>query len=238
MAQRRFNKLFCIGAGKTGTKTIAQVLRQMGVEVAPQRIAEHELVRPTLRGDLDPLKAFVERHEAFQDMPFAHGQVYAQLDALFPGSKFILTIREPKAWFSSLKRFSNLAAEQIGLTELTQETMEACDVPYPGAVAEVFQSMALTTMGPRGRVVTQWDKMFDEATFIQAYRQRNIAIARHFLLRPDDLLIIDVTQEPDVSRILKFLGLGAERNFAMPHLHKTDDLAAELAVQRQGGTAG
>ncbi|MGV6846887.1 MAG: sulfotransferase [Marinibacterium sp.] len=230
----RFNKVFVIGAGKTGTKTCLEIMQRLGLNVAPQEEAERNVVHPLLRGDIAPLKAYVEKYQAFQDVPFSHGQTYAQVDALFPGSKFILTIRDPETWFRSFYRFAHLVAEHRKLPKPSRELLESYDYPYPGGLADLVRATALDFLGPLGRPVTNWHLFLDKTTHIQGYRQRNTAIHRHFLFRPEDLLVIDLSKEKDVSRIARFLGLPQDVNFAMPHKHKTDDLAARVAALRDG----
>jgi hypothetical protein len=41
----------------------------------------------------------IEQHDAFQDNPWPI--IYKQLDEKYPGSKFILTLRDPESWINS-----------------------------------------------------------------------------------------------------------------------------------------
>lgn len=228
-AGRRFPKVFGIGAGKTGSSTLAQVFKRLGLALAPQAEAEHALIAPTLRGDLQPLRAYVERFEAFQDFPFSHGLTFAQLDALFPGSKFILTIRDPDEWFDSVERFTGVIARSVGLERITREALEAFDRPYRGAYAEIMLAATLTQFSPKGGMRDRWDRLHDRKLHIREFNRRNSAIQRHFRFRPDDLLVIDVTREPDVSRIIAFLGLQGQEAFEMPHAFSTAAVGQALA---------
>ena len=48
----------------------------------------------------------VENYDAFQDNPWPI--LYKELDAKFPGSKFVLTLRSPESWIKSqLKHFGS-----------------------------------------------------------------------------------------------------------------------------------
>ena len=98
-------KVFCIGYNKTGTTTLEAVLTKLGYRMPFQASQERLVVEELYRGNFEPLSSLCKNYDAFQDLPFSQGVVYAAVDALFPGSKFILTIRESSEWFESLKRF-------------------------------------------------------------------------------------------------------------------------------------
>jgi hypothetical protein len=89
-------KVFGIGFHKTGTSSLEEALKILGYTVCgpigiddPQ-IAEHavELALTT-----------AERFDAVQDNPWPI--VYRELDARFPGSRFILTHRPAASWLKS-----------------------------------------------------------------------------------------------------------------------------------------
>jgi len=94
------SKVFCIGFQKTGTTSMEAALRILGYRVAS--IFGHE------DRDLEALRRdFVTRGlaiaadvDAVQDMPWP--LMYRELDAAFPGSKFILTWRDPDRWLASI----------------------------------------------------------------------------------------------------------------------------------------
>jgi hypothetical protein len=89
-------KVFCIGFHKTGTTSMAAALRILGYRVKGSfgcrdpHIAGNVLRRAT---------KLAQRFDAFQDNPWP--VLYKELDARFPGSKFILTVRDPESWIAS-----------------------------------------------------------------------------------------------------------------------------------------
>jgi hypothetical protein len=92
-ANKQFNKVFGIGANKTGSTSLEQVFYILGLNVAPQ--SEGEITSEALsKGNILPLRDHIVRYDAFQDVPFSAKSTYAQIDALFPKSKFILTYRD------------------------------------------------------------------------------------------------------------------------------------------------
>jgi hypothetical protein len=100
-----WNKCFCIGAHKTGTTTLGRVLDLLGYDVAPQQEVEMASVRQVQDGHDGELASMMQRLDAFQDSPFSQGHAYVALDALFPGSRYILTYRDPQEWFDFLTSF-------------------------------------------------------------------------------------------------------------------------------------
>ena len=93
-------KVFCIGFHKTGTKSIGQALRLLGYRVAGPtgaknpEIAEHATVIGL---------ALATEHDAFNDNPWP--LLYQTLDATFPGSRFVLTVRDEQRWMASVLKY-------------------------------------------------------------------------------------------------------------------------------------
>jgi len=90
------NKIFGIGFHKTGTKSLAKALRILGYRVTgPNGVHD-----PDICNNVHELaKSLVPRYDAFQDNPWPI--LYREMDAQFPGSKFILTIRSSSSWIQS-----------------------------------------------------------------------------------------------------------------------------------------
>ncbi|MEL6535089.1 MAG: sulfotransferase family protein [Bacteroidota bacterium] len=92
-------KIFGIGFQKTGTTSLRDAL-DLSV-VAPQNGDQ----RPG-RGILYPVAQYGQRildgYDAAEDTPWY--KIFRELDVHFPGSKFILTEREPESWYRSVAR--------------------------------------------------------------------------------------------------------------------------------------
>ena len=94
-------KVFCVGFAKTGTTTLKKTLKSLGYRVAgydefrhfskQQHVTFEELAVHGL--------AAMDRFDACQDSPWPI--LYKELDAAFPGSKFIHVIRDRDAWIKS-----------------------------------------------------------------------------------------------------------------------------------------
>jgi hypothetical protein len=95
MEGMRIPKVFCIGFQKTGKTSLESALKVLGYRVTS--VFGRDLPIETLRRDYVRIGLQIARdYDAVQDMPWP--QMYRELDATFPGSKFILTWREPDRW--------------------------------------------------------------------------------------------------------------------------------------------
>ncbi len=88
--------IFCIGFHKTGTTSLAVALKALGYRVTgPNGVND-----PNIENNvLSMAYKLVEKYDAFQDNPWPI--IYKELDAKYPGNKFILTLRSPDTWIKS-----------------------------------------------------------------------------------------------------------------------------------------
>lgn len=218
--EKRFNKVFGIGNNKTGTTSLQAVFYALGLKVAPQEAGEAAGME-AYRGHLEPLIEYVSAFDAFQDAPFSVKSTYAQLDALFPRSKFILTHRDPEVWFQSLESFHRKIFRVPPERPILREDIARFRYVAPGYIEAIWELNWLLQVGSDLSVTRSWELSYDKDHFIRLYCARNEAIVRHFSERPDDLLVIDVTHEHDTRRIVEFLELPASLVCDMPHMNKT-----------------
>lgn len=220
LPNKNYSKLFGIGFGKTGTSSLELIFRILGLRVPNQQEQELRIVKQLYGGNFRPLIEFVNQYDAFQDKPFSQGVTYAQVDALFPGSKFILTVRDPDEWFDSLCRYNCKSNRVASVSEMNEAFYKDKAVYlYKNYSYENFKRYVTEVRDYKP--VANWALNFDKAHFVDFYTRRNEDIVRYFDGREKDLLVIDLTREKDVSRILDFLGLPQELNFPVPHLNKT-----------------
>jgi hypothetical protein len=90
-------KIFGIGFHKTATTSLAAALTQLGYRVTGPNWRKN----PKIAEEVHSL-AFdcVPKFDAFQDNPWP--LLYRELDARFPGSKFVLTLRPASRWIPSV----------------------------------------------------------------------------------------------------------------------------------------
>ena len=101
-------KVFGIGFHKTGTSSLGEALRLLGY--TPIANFTPKLLPSIQSGDFGAVKRFCEPFQAFEDNPWP--LIYRELDEMFPGSKFVLTLRPTESWISSLtKHFGGSSTE-------------------------------------------------------------------------------------------------------------------------------
>lgn len=88
------SKVFGIGLPKTGTQSLAKALHRLGI--------------PTLHNPKDFWgllhKGIVDFPGEWQGLVHLGMRQFRQLDRAYPGSKFILTVRDKGAWLASCER--------------------------------------------------------------------------------------------------------------------------------------
>jgi hypothetical protein len=202
-------KVFCIGRNKTGTTSLGAALRSLGYRVGDQRPAEL-LMEDWGRRDFRRLIRYCHTADAFQDVPFSHDYTFQALDAAFPGSRFILSVRgSTDEWYASRVRFDTKRLGAAG--RVTVEDLRNDPYVYKGWSWRnrelVYGADALASME-------------DEQIPKQHYERHNWRVQDYFRHRPSDLLVVNVADEDAMQRICEFLGKPWSGQ-AMPVLNKS-----------------
>lgn len=187
-------KIFCIGANKTGTTSIEAVFRSLGLKVADQATAEL-LIHDWAKRDFRRLIRFCRFAEAFQDIPFSYPDTYKALDAAFPGSKFILTVRSSsEEWYQSLVRFHS---QLLGLDHRpTADDLRRFEYRYPGFLWDA----------QRLRYGADEKTLYDRDLYIRCYEEHNSQAINYFQGRPESFIVLDIAEANAMERLLIFLG--------------------------------
>jgi 3'-phosphoadenosine 5'-phosphosulfate (PAPS) 3'-phosphatase len=164
-------KIFGIGLSKTGTSSLAQALQSLGFKTRDNMGATRYTA-----GDLASIDmATVETHDALTDTPIP--SFYRELDARFPGSRFILTVRDREGWLKScMKQFNSRFA--AGQSESNRR---------------LFEDLYGTNE-------------FDPALFAAGYDRFVAGALEYFKDRPGDLLVLNVTAGEGWEKLCPFLG--------------------------------
>jgi hypothetical protein len=174
------NKIFGIGLSKTGTTSLAMGLKKLGyrtVHWASDSLTFRELVAGKYR------LSILENHEAILDTPIP--ALYPQFDAVYPGSKFILTVRQVDSWIDSMRRHR----------ELQESREQARD---DRVVSMTFRHFS--------RLVTYGVIDFNEERYRYVYNSHLREVERYFRERPEDLLVLDVCAGQGWEKLCSFLG--------------------------------
>ena len=152
-------KVFGIGLSRTGTSSLTVALAHLGF---------HSYHFPRSREMIDDLDAATDTSVAawFRD-----------LDASYPGSRFILTHRSLPEW------------------------LESCEALWDTSYNK-FDSF---TCGIHRQIYGRED--FDRAAFLTAYARHHDQVLRHFAGRDRDLLLLDICAGEGWDRLCPFLGI-------------------------------
>lgn len=214
-----FNKAFVIGRNKTGTTTMQTAFEQMGLTVGDQRTAEL-LAADWLARDFHRIIAYCSRAQVFQDVPFSLNYTYIIMDHAFPGSKFILTVRDTEDWYRSLLRFH---FAEIGY----HADLESFTRADPDLICKVKEWSYIRKGWIYDMMVNSFNlscdsELYDAKIFMSNFEEYNGEVKNYFRQRPSDLLVLDVSKAHDTAPVAEFLGLSSSCVIPMPHENKGD----------------
>ena len=186
-------KVFCIGKNKTGTTSIAKAFMELGLIVGEQNLAER-LLPDWARRDFRRIFLYCHTAQAFQDVPFSLPFTFQALDRQFPGSKFILTVREnPEQWYRSLMNF--YASLFANGNFPTLDDLRAATYIRPGWM---YESHRLINNTPE-------NDPFNKEMLIASYNAHIHTVMEYFRHRPQDLLVLNVATPGAYDQLCDFL---------------------------------
>lgn len=104
------SKVFCISVQRTGTTSVGKFFRDFGYRWAGWPADEKEgRSLAWYAGDYEAIfsSPVFQEANAFEDSPWWLPDFYKVLFHRFPGSKFVLFMRDPDAWFDSMVSHSS-----------------------------------------------------------------------------------------------------------------------------------
>jgi 3'-phosphoadenosine 5'-phosphosulfate (PAPS) 3'-phosphatase len=164
-------KIFGIGLSKTGTTSLARALEILGYKTK-----DYPGISRYRAGDLTSIDLeVIDAHDALTDTPIP--SFYRELDQRYPGSKFILTVRESAGWLKSCKK------------QFTEPHAASQNDAHKQLFADLYDTI-----------------VFDEEKFRAGYDRFIGSVMAYFKERPNDLLVIDVTAGEGWEKLCPFLG--------------------------------
>jgi hypothetical protein len=109
-------RVFGIGLNKTGTSSLDRAFTMLGLESLHWGGPPIRRLVESARDAGEPLLSRLDqRIDAFSDI-LALSESYALLDRQYPGSRFVLTVRDVEAWIDSRRRHveSNIRRREAG----------------------------------------------------------------------------------------------------------------------------
>lgn len=183
-------RVFGIGLSKTGTSSLGEALNLLGVRTIHFPFDEDTYLKLT-NGRVD--LAILDVYQGVVDIPVA--PFYKQLDAAYPGSRFVLTVRDAAPWLRSV--------------ELHWELMTNWWDRYPDF--KRFQEFISRRV--YGSVEFSRDR------FLSAYESHVRGVRAYFAGRPESLLEIDICSGGGWETLCPFLESRVP-NVAFPHANE------------------
>lgn len=210
MIFRPKKKIFCIGRNKTGTTSIEAAFKAMDLRIGDFAAGEM-LMEDWAKRDFRRLIKYCRTATAFRDVPFSLPYTYQAMDAAFPGSKFILTVRDSsEQWYNSVIRYHT---KIVGKNRRpTADDLREYGYRFKGFVwrqQQLVYGADETTL-------------YDRDLYIRHYEQYNRDVLEYFRFRPDDLLVLNVSEPTALDRLCKFLEI-SPKGLQMPHLNRSGD---------------
>lgn len=156
-------KIFGIGMSRTGTTSLTNALKILGYSCIhyPHTLDE------------------IKKYDAATDAPVA--LAFKELDQQYPGSKFVLTLRDSTSWLKSMKWLFEFHAD-----------LDRMQPDYRKLVST-------------NRLKTYGTDRFESEKLLIAYEKHNKNVVNHFAER-DDLLIFNLCDGDGWDRLCPFLG--------------------------------
>lgn len=190
---------------------MAKALKDLGVIVAKQRPAEL-LIHDWSRRDFRRILRFCHTAQAFQDIPFSLPYTFQALDVRFPGSKFILTIRNnPDQWYHSLISFHSKLFGRGKVPDY--DDLKKATYVYPGRMLEANRAIYQTPD----------DDLYNKEIMINHYNFHNQSVMEYFRHRPNDLLVINLAEKGAYAKFCEFIGKPCTRE-EFPWEKRTDKI--------------
>jgi hypothetical protein len=183
-------KVFGLGLTRTGTTSLCVALNKLGISAKHyphDRTTYKELTSGIYR------LSVMEHFDAATDISVA--PFYPQLDATYPGSRFILTTRDVDSW---------LQAMESHFVEL--ETLEDMSEPFRQFMDFICPAVYGTLR-------------FSADRFRYVYERHVAEVRAYFRDRPGDLLELDILGGEGWEKLCEFLGVPVPEE-PFPHFHQ------------------
>ena len=179
-SKARQQKIFGLGLSRTGTRSLTAALQVLGYDCSHYPIDEDTYTElSNAQYDLTLLK-YYDGLTDITTIPFYH-----HFDKIYPGSKFILTVRDKEGWLGSCARhYFNRPAFK--------------DVEDPDEEVHLKMRQFL-----RASVYGCYN--FDRERFSTVYDRHVREVMEYFKDRPEDLLVIDIVSGEGFEKLAGFL---------------------------------
>jgi hypothetical protein len=171
-------RIFGIGMQKTATNSLSAALKILGFDSAHWDSA-HWVKAIWTEMSTRGVSPVLERSYAMSDIPF--NILFKQLDIAYPGSKFILTVRDPNKWLASVENHWN---------------------PDKNTLRKNWDNDPFSHQAHK---LVYGQKGFDPTVFMARYLRHNAEVIEYFRNRPSDLLVMRMDRGAGWRELCSFL---------------------------------
>lgn len=189
----RDGKVFGVGLSKTGTSTLTEALNILGIR-SIHFPNDDQTFSELKRGEYR--LSVLRDYDSATDTPIA--PYYAQLDRAWPGSKFILTVREKASWLRSAEAHWRV---------LKVDGRMAKNERFQGFV----DFISATVYGCID---------FNAERFSHAYDMHVRNVSQYFAGRANDLLVLDICRGAEWEELCAFLEVPVPDGVQFPHANR------------------
>jgi hypothetical protein len=186
-------RIFGIGMHKTATTSLHTALSLLGYESWHWSSAH---VAKAIWREMNECgrSLTLEKYYALCDLPIP--LLYRQLDVAYPGSKFILTVRDERKWLEATMRHFSVAFNKWRVSWNTD--------PFTHRVHKVLYGQT----------------EFEPNVFLERYRRHNAEVLEYFRYRQRDLLIMNVDKGDGWDKLCPFLKCQIPVDVAYPMVNQ------------------
>jgi hypothetical protein len=192
VAQR--GKIFAVGLSRTGTSTLNEALRLLGhrsVHFPDDATTQTEITNFLARRTPELRLSLLTSVDALTDTPVS--ATYQALDRAYPGSRFILTVRDKKSWLESCRKYWRGPLLRY----------------LNGPTAAYIRRINAAVYGAED---------YDRFRFSSTYDAHVTGVLDYFSARPDDLLVMRICNGDGWEPLCRFLATALPRS-AFPRLN-------------------
>jgi hypothetical protein len=172
-------RVFGIGMHKTATSSLHKAFQILGFDSFHWGMGEAPLIWDEMNAA--GKSKTLERWYALCDLPIP--LLYQQLDKGYPGSKFILTIRNEAGWLKSVERLWD--------ARYNPTRWEWNVYPFTNRIHRELYGT----------------KDFNSTVMLERYRRHNAEVIAYFKSKPEQLLIMDMDAGANWPELCRFLNM-------------------------------
>ena len=181
-------KIFAVGLSRTGTSSLNEALRRLGhraVHFPDDAATQTEITDFLARRPPELRLSLLASVDALTDTPVS--VTYQALDRAYPGSRFILTVRDKKSWLESCRTYwHGPLLRELG-----------------GPTAAYIRRINAAVYGA---------EEYDQVGFSAAYDAHVAGVLDYFHARPDDLLVMRICDGDGWEPLCGFLATAPPRS--------------------------